>query len=551
MEIDKDVYVPMRDGVHLAVDVYRPAGEGRRAAVVLVTPYLKDAVFEMPLGADGRPVPLPLPPLPEGVNPMLLSVRPLVEAGFVVAVADGRGTGYSEGIYDYYNFEGGPFDGYDTVEWVAEQAWCDGHVGMMGSSAAAISCYTTALTRPPHLKAMAPNMHPADFYFDQWRVGGVFRYENRISWSTGMYPRIGPVDPGDPESPSYERKRAVYERRFRQFYDRIAAGKNPANLDWLTDMYGRKRYDEFWQSRSFLRRSGEISIPTLHGGVWYDHFIRGTLSSHAAIDVPKRLFVGPGSLITRFDQGDGGLLSMVIAWFDHFLRGVDNRVVDAPAARIYMLGAEEYVDEPVWPVPTSEWTLYLGAGPSGSSMSLNDGRLVEAGPAASPADIIRHDPAKPNRTARDLMDQRSFEDSCLTFSTPSLGEDVEIIGASRLYVYAATDAIDVDFCVRLCDVFEDGRSRLLNIGALKGTHVRSHEHPEPLRTGEVNCFEIEIWAVANVFKRGHRIRVDLSTSDFPFFEPNPIPSRTEVFHDPDRPSRLVLQVANRLDAGDE
>jgi uncharacterized protein len=551
MEIDKDVYVPMRDGVHLAVDVYRPAGEGRRAAVLLVTPYSKDAAFEMPLGSDGRPVPLPLPPMPEGVNPMLLSVRPLVNAGFVVAVADARGTGYSEGMYDYYNFEGGPFDGYDTVEWVAEEAWCDGNVGMMGSSAAAISCYITALTQPPHLKAMAPNMHPADFYFDQWRVGGVFRYENRISWSTGMYPRIGPMDPGDPDSPNYERKRAVYERRFRQFYDRIAAGKNPANLDWLTDMYKRENYDEFWQSRSFLRRSDEIRIPTLHGGVWYDHFIRGTLSSHAAIDVPKRLFVGPGSLITRFDQGDGGLLSMVIAWFDHFLRGVDNRVVDAPAARIYMLGSEEYVDEPEWPVPTSEWTLYLGAGPSGSAVSLNDGRLVEGEPTASAADVIRHDPAEPNRTARDLFDQRSYEESCLTFSTPSLDADVEIIGASRLYVYAATDATDVDFCVRLCDVFEDGRSRLLNIGALKGTHVRSHEHPEPLRTAEVNCFEIEIWAVANVFKRGHRIRVDLSTSDFPFFEANPIPSRTEVFHDPDRPSRLVLQVANRPIAGDE
>ena len=112
-------------------------------------------------------------------------------------------------------------------------------------------------------------------------------------------------------------------------------------------------------------------------------------------------------------------------------------------------------------------------------------------------------------------------------------------------LYAATDAPDVDFCVRLCDVFEDGRSRLLNTGALKGSHVRSHEHPAPLVPGEVNCFEIEVWAVANVFKKGHRIRIDVSTSDFPFFESNPHPSRNEVFHDETRTSQLVLPVVIR------
>ena len=121
MDVDKDIYVPMRDGVHLAVDIYRPEVLTRHAAVLLVTPYRKDAVFAMPLGWDGRPVPLPLPTLPPGFNPMLLSVQPMVDAGFVVVVADARGTGFSEGEYDYYNLDGGPFDGYDTVEWMDAQ----------------------------------------------------------------------------------------------------------------------------------------------------------------------------------------------------------------------------------------------------------------------------------------------------------------------------------------------------------------------------------------------------------------------------------------------
>ena len=544
MQVRKDVYVPMRDGVHLAVDIYHPEPLGSHAAVLLVTPYLKDAVFEMPLTSEGRrmTIPLPLASIPEGVNPMLLSVRPLVEAGFVVAVADARGTGYSEGVYDYYNFEGGPFDGYDTVEWLAAQDWCDGNVGMMGSSAAAISCYTTALTAPPHLRAMAPNMHPADFYFDQWRVGGVFRYENRLSWATGMLTRIGPVDPGDESSPNYERKRAVYESRFREYYERVAAGKNAANLDWLTDMYQRDSYDDFWKARSFLRRSSEVTVPTLHGGVWYDHFIRGTLSSHEALTAPRRLFVGPGSLITRFDLGDGGFLAMMLAWFDHFLRGADNGVLDGPAARIYKLGLEEFVDEPEWPVPTVDLDLYLADGPSGSAESLNDGSLVTGPSPSGGSNLLVHDPDAPNRTAADLLDQRPFERGCLTFTSEPFDSDTEIVGPSRLVLYAATDAADFDICVRLCDVSPDGSSRLLNTGALKGSHFRSHEEPTPLRPGQTNCFEVEIWAVANVFRAGHRLRVDVSASDYPFFESNPVPSRTQVFHGSENPSHLVVPV---------
>ena len=111
----------------------------------------------------------------------------------------------------------------------------------MGASAAAISCYITALTQPPHLEAMAANMHPGDFYFDQWRIGGVFRFDNRIGWSVGMHTRTSPIDPGDPDGPSYERKRAVYEARFAHFGERVAAGKNAANLDWLTEMYAARR----------------------------------------------------------------------------------------------------------------------------------------------------------------------------------------------------------------------------------------------------------------------------------------------------------------------
>jgi hypothetical protein len=546
MQVDKDVYVPMRDGVSLAVDIYRPDELTSHAAILLVTPYQKDAEFRMPLNSDGRPMQsLPLPPMPPGTNPMLLSVAPLVKAGFVVGVADARGTGFSEGVYDYYNFECGPFDGYDLIEWLAAQPWCTGRVGMMGSSAAAISCYIAALSKPPHLEAMAANMHPGDFYFDQWRIGGVFRWENRIGWSTGMHARTSPIDPGPLDGPSYERKRAVYEDRFQQFGRRVAAGLNAANLDWLTQMYGHDAYDELWKGRSFLRRIKEIEIPTLHGGVWFDHFIRGTITSHEALDAPKRLFVSPGSLATRTDLGDGGFGKIQIAWFDHFLRDADNGVLDEPPVRLYLMGREEYVDEPAWPVPVTDTELFFGSGPSGSAVSLNDGSLGWEPPGGEEPEVLVHEPDAPNRTPADVMDQRAFEAGCLTFTSEPVAEDLEVIGTPRVVVYASTDAVDVDWCVRLCDVDPSGRSKLLNTGALKGSHVHSHEAPSDLVPDEVYRFEIEIWPIANVFLRGHRVRLDLSTSDFPFFESNPLPSRSQVLHDADHGSHLVLPVRTR------
>lgn len=544
MQIEKDLYVPMRDGVHLAADIYQPDELTTGAAIVLITPYEKDARFGMPLASDGRPfTSMPIPILPDGAHPLLLSVSPLVDAGFVVVVADARGTGFSEGVYDYYNFGEGPYDGYDLVEWVAEQSWCDGNVGIMGGSAAAISCYTTALTQPPHLKAIAPNMFPADFYTDQWRIGGVFRYDNRIGWGTGQYAHIVPIDPGSPESPNYERKRAVYEARFHRAYERISAGQNAANLDWLTELYQRDTYDEFWAHRSFLKRAEELTIPTLHGGVWYDHFLRGTLSAHEAAGTPKMLFVSPGGLATRTDLGDGGFGKLQLDWFDHFLRGADNGILDRPTARIYLLGEEDYVELPGWPVPSVPTEFFLGAGPAGSIDSLNDGLLVATPSTNQRADVLTHDPQSPVRSPRDNADQRSFEQGSLTYTSLPLTEELTVIGTPRLALHAASDAPDVDFCVRLCDVFPDGRSRLLNTGALKASHRSGHERPAPLTPGDVCEFDIEIWATANVFKAGHRIRVDVSSSDFPFFESNPHASRTEVFHDDQRPSRLILPVA--------
>lgn len=523
MDLRRDVFVPMRDGVRLAMDIYDPGRGGRHPVILTRTPYLKESPFATSW------------------------VRSLVEAGYVVVVSDARGTGFSEGAYDYYNCQGGPFDGYDTIEWIASEPWCDGNVGIMGTSAMAVYCYLAAITRPPHLKAMAPNAHPADFYFDQWFVGGVFRYQNRMNWALGsLLPRTLPVAPGALEDEAFDSKRTVQEGRFEQAYRRIAQGKSPIDLDWLADMYGRKTYSSFWRDLSIAKHHDTIDIPTFNGGSWHEHFVRGTLSSHEALDVPKKLLVSlggpPGSAP---ETGDGGLVDSQRRWFDYYLRGVENGIVAEPAVRLYLMGAERWIDETDWPLPSDEASFFLRGSPGGGAASLNDGILDSEPPGHEEPDRLDHDPGNPNRTPVSAFDQRSFEARSLSFTTPPLEHDLEVVGSSRLVLHTSSQAKDVDWCVRLCDVFPDGRSRLLNYGALKGSHVASHEHPEALERDRVYAFEIEIWAMANLFRKGHRIRVAISNSDFPAFESNPIPSRNLVYHDAAYPSRLVLPVVRR------
>ena len=270
-----------------------------------------------------------------------------------MVLSDSRGTGYAEGSYDYYNTVGGPLDGYDTVEWIAEQPWCDGNVGLWGLSGSAVLAYAAALTSPPHLKAVAAYMCPADFYLDQWFPGGMFRYEDRLRWPMLMQSCIAPLDPGPADGPAYERKRQVFEQRYYRHYERMTRGRNPVPLDWATECVSHDSYDEFWQARSFDRRLAGVTAPVLNVGVLHDHFIRGTMRFHEGLTVPHRMLLVPGALDLDATAGDGGLAGLQIRWFDYFLRGAENGVLDEPAVRYYLTGARQWTDQAEWPAPPS------------------------------------------------------------------------------------------------------------------------------------------------------------------------------------------------------
>ena len=539
MATTTDVYIPMRDGTGISADVYQPDSVRRGPAVLIRTPYIKNLAVSPTrtsswamLGADGRP-----PAVMTGMRAatdqlMERTVAALTDAGYTVVLSDSRGTGYAEGTYDYYNTVGGPLDGYDTVEWIAEQPWCDGNVGMWGLSGSAVLAFAAAITAPPHLKAVVSCMCPADFYLDQWYPGGMFRYEDRLRWPMLMQDCIAPLDPGPADGPAYERKRQVFEQRYYRHYERMIQGRNPVPLDWATECLSHDSYDEFWQARSFDRRLANVTAPVLNVGVLHDHFIRGTMRFHQGLSVPRRMLLVPGALDLDASAGDGGLTALQLRWFDYFLRGAENGVLDDPPVRYFLTGQGEWTDQPEWPVASTATPLFLtasgglAADPAGSGSSL----------------LLSHDPAAPSRTPGNAGDQRSFGPGALTFTTEPLDRDLTVVGMPQLVLSAVPHAADVDFCVRLSDVYPDGSAHLLNVGALKGRHVHSHEQPADLEPGQAYQFRVEILTVTNTFRRGHQVRLDLAGSDFPFYAPNPVKAQTDLRCGGGDPSRLILPV---------
>ena len=279
---------------------------------------------------------------------MQRSVDALVEAGYAVVLSDSRGTGYAEGTYDYYNIAGGPLDGYDTVEWIAEQPWCDGNVGMWGLSGSAVLAYAAAITSPPHLKAVAAYMCPADFYLDQWFPGGMFRYEDRMRWPMLMQACIAPLDPGPPDGPAYERKRQVFEQRYYRHYERMTRGR--AQCPWTGPPMRVPRQLRRVLAGAQLRpppRRGRRAGPQCRRAARPLHPRHDALPRRA--HVPRRLLLVPGALDLDASAGDGGLAALQIRWFDYFLRGTENGVLDEPGVRYFLTGARQWTDQPDWP----------------------------------------------------------------------------------------------------------------------------------------------------------------------------------------------------------
>jgi uncharacterized protein len=561
MKVHHDRAVPMRDGVSLATDLYLPDAPA--------------------------PVPVVLHRLPYGKHQAmgLSDVRAFVDAGYAVVIQDTRGRFASEGEFTPFATECA--DGEDAVAWLAQQNWCDGAVAMVGASYHGATQWMAAASAPPALRAIAPGF-TASSYHEGWMYrGGAFQLGFALYWTMAFLALADLRRQAGPEAElrqliaRIDRMPEVYETR------PLTAAPLPAAARYYVEWLRHPRNDEFWRALAPEERYGAVTVPSLNIGGWYDCFLGGTLADYLGMrrhgttraSRNPRLIIGPwahGVLGGEFPElmfgtmADAAALPLVdeqIRFFDHHVRGADNGARADPPVKLFVMGANVWREEECWPVPGTRFSrLYLHSG--GRAGSTEDGVLSASPPETEPPDAYLYDPRDPVPTVGGQTflpglrvaansgprDQRSVElrPDVLMFTTPPLISDVEVIGPVVLRLYASSSAVDTDFTGKLVDVHPDGRAVILTDGILRVRYRCSLRQPRPLRPGEVYELRIDLWATANRFKAGHRIRVEVSSSNFPRFDRNTntggaiadeagsVVARNTIYHDRDRPSHLLL-----------
>ncbi|MFD0441416.1 CocE/NonD family hydrolase [Streptomyces indonesiensis] len=547
VEVTRDVEIVARDGVRLSVDIYHPAdwAQTNYPALLAVSGYQK--------ALAGLPVTASFPFRETG------PIEWYVRRGYVYVLADARGTGHSGGEWDFLGPEE-QTDLYDMIEWIAAQSWCTGKVGMIGQSYFGMIQWLAALQKPPHLTCIAPYDALVDNYRDNVFHGGI-PCTFAASWDLVL--RANHVWGPDSD-------RGL---RFR-------TSPLEAMLRHPTD-------DDFWRARAAYPRLGEIDIPVLSVGNWGKNSLhtRGNVVGYEQVRGVRRLRMEAGArppslnvakALLDFDSVEFHE-EILAPWYDYWLRGVDNGVLDTAPVSVHVSGADEHQEFEQWPPAAArDRSLYLAAGTGSPAYSLNDGALVPVASETGSTSYSYPDPGwhlgtatvtslgVPNPVAR-----------ILTFSTPPLPEDVTSIGAGRLEIYLSSDQLDTNVIVRVCD--ESSRPQdlhpelatpftIVSRGWLRASHraldpVRSteerpyhtHSDPRPLEPGRVYRLDVELMPMAHLFKAGHRIRLDIANGDSPVTEAifahyyAPQASTDTIHHDHEHQSRLVLPVLGDTD----
>ena len=496
-----NVGVRMRDGVRLSANVFRPVRPGHFPTILLRTPYGKG----------------------DKITP---TYQAFINHGYVIVVQDVRGRYQSGGTFEPINQEIN--DGDDTLNWIAEQAWSDGGVGMYGGSYLGISQWKAAMSANPHLKAIFPYVSGDDDYRDRfYSTGGAMKLGHRLLW---FEENMRAVWFKAPDFKNYVNVLPVRDAD-------VAATGHRLN-DW-DEAIKHPSYDEFWKANSVREHLKDIRIPVYSVGGWYDNYVESDLdafSTHHKINREDRIMIGPWAHVfsATFANVNFGKDSLVplraeqIRWFDHWLKGAPDRDIP-PAAhpvRIFVMGANEWRDEDAWPLPRARAVkFYLGGG----------GQLGNKPEPDSPPDHFVYDPRNPVPTAGGAvccnprifpwgpLDQRLVEKrhDVLVYSTEPLRSPVEVTGPVKVVLRISSTAPDTDFTAKLVDVFPDGTTRNLTDGILRMRYRDSLETPKLMTPGEVYRVTIDAGVTSNVFLTGHRIRIEVSSSNFPRFDRNP------------------------------
>ena len=551
--VERGVSAAMRDGVKLRADIYRPRSEGKFALLLQRTPYDKNASFAFAMRAAAK--------------------------GYVVVIQDVRGRYTSDG--EWYPFKSESSDGYDTVEWAASLPFVDGRVGMFGGSYVGATQMLAAISHPPHLAGICPIVTASNYHNGWTYQGGAFEQWFNESWTSALAQdtmnRLVKADTNAMIGATVlplARYPLFHLNLDQQDLKQAAA---PYFLDWLA----HPDYDEYWKRWSIEENYPAIQVPALTIAAWYDIFQGGSLRNYQGMLAhagntearknQKLLIIigghsGGGRKIGDLDFGPAAEEvnedDIILQWYDYLFHGVKNRFATGKPVRLFVMGANAWRDEDAWPLARARETKYfLGS-------RAKAGELSTRSATGDISDSYLYDPMNPVPTvggplccdgqhlAAGPRDQRPVEarDDVLSYSTPALLQDTEVTGPVTLELYASSSAIDTDFTAKLVDVWPNGYAQNLTEGIVRAVYRESETKPKPMDPGRVYDLHIDLWSTSNVFLKGHKIRLEVSSSNFPRFDRNlntgksaaddqvSVKATNIIYHDQAHPSALLLPI---------
>lgn len=539
---DENVMIPMRDGTLLAANIYSPQAEGAYPVVLLRTPY-------------GKP------------GERWGEAKKFTAAGFVMVAQDCRGRGDSEGEWDPFRYD--PDDGFDTQEWVGQQPWCNGKIGTSGGSYVGWTQWASVTKGSQYLKTMVPVVPFGNVFSEIAYDGGAYQLALLMGWGAG----VGGV--------------ALNPDKLQEAYGflplREFGNQFERKVTYLNDWVAHHRYDDYWAKRGMGYAYSKVNIPILNIGGWYDIFSKTTIDLVDKVKANsqdrmarRNQFVvigpwahGPGvRKVGDLDFGEQAQLNLgklQMDWFQYWLKDHDTGVEDWPPYYLFVMGANQWRAENEWPLKRTQWTSYYLHSDGSAGAIESDGVLSLEKPKAESTDVFTYDGDNPVPTAggNNLVgapigpkDQTELEKrtDVLTYTTEPLAKPVEVTGPIKMTLFAASSARDTDFTAKLVDVHPDGKAYNLCDGIVRARYRDGMDEDRLIQPGEVVEYEIDLWVTSNVFLEGHRIRLEVSSSNYPRFDRNPnsgLPFGTDIelleahqtiYHDTAHPSHLTLPV---------
>ena len=542
LAVQYNVMVPMRDRIKLSADLYRPPDAAPHPTILELTPYGNNTARTM---ADAWT---------------------FVRRGYAYVTVDVRGRYDSEGEFAPFRHDG--TDGSDLMTWISHQSWSDGKVATMGGSYLGKVQWEMAKQRNPAHVAMVSYVSPADDFHDGSRYNGVPKLDLMFTWMMGMDGRVGQSAAGWDWA---QVMRGLPLHTLSQ-----AVGRDvPA---WRLAME-HDRLDDYWRPVQMRGTYDTFDIPSFNVTGWYEGQLRGQIQNYASVAKGKPgrhvLVVGPWlHAVNRnrtVGERDGGPEAIIDLnrlrdrWLDAHLLGAPSP--DLPDVLYFLPVRNRWQAAGGWPIPGTEFTkFYLGSGGKANTL-LGDGRLESGQPGTGPADRFTYDPRQPvpsvsSRTAgargglpQGAVDNRAVETrmDVLVYTSPALVDGIEVTGPVQVVLYFATDVEDTDLTVKLLDVAADGRALNIAEGIARAKYRRSYEQPEPLVADRVDSLTVELFPTSNYFEAGHRIRVEIASSDFPNFARNLNTMRsdtgteirvahTRIEHSASYPSHILLPI---------